>query len=732
LGTAQIKDADAAVSAAAEEIAVLCGNLPLFLTICGGVIAGYEGDPSWKTEVVGMLVEDRVGLIEDSTGDRTVERLVDSSLSMLKDEQTSLVFMALGVCPEDVLVELPVARLICGTDADVVATGKLSSMSMRRIVKTLLDRHLLQGSFTNGVQMHDIVRDLVRSRLGGEGGIRLKQRVLVAAFAAACPADGCAADDAVGQYVEQALQTHMLEALLPSPLDDVDAQAWLLHANELIVTNAATAFGSAALEALSASKQGAGDLVGAARVVWAARLVKGLSAASSTELAYRTTDFLESANDPSCAEFEVDVLSAAYFLDISSERHTHAQNRRVTVLTASGTETFQSKFAMFMAEYMKGFMAWSYWTPPRPLADVRAAQLQIRQSITIGVEACGLSDIPCQRHVAALCWPLLATITAHTCDMDDWNPELCGGEAALVEAMEHWTKTDRKCGLEAKADGTMFSLNLYLWGTAPRVLALYFGRVSALVQWAKDAVADYNALDLRRTRDYLANSYEIMHGRVGIQLLVNLGRPAEAFTVLDAMGFTWSDDGFALYDVWFSAMTTGMPGFAKDADAVWQRLLLYAASPQSAALDAEVGAWIPAPAAIAQHERDETITQFLYMGMLGLAASVFLRLDRDDEAAEAARILVSPEHGCLLQNDLAHGHGVLGQVAAKRGDVEAAGGHFGRALQAATASRFPLWEVIAARDWKRAVPASGAAADAAIDAACAKMGKTRAELELAL
>jgi hypothetical protein len=54
--------------------------------------------------------------------------------------------------------------------------------------------------------------------------------------------------------------------------------------------------------------------------------------------------------------------------------------------------------------------------------------------------------------------------------------------------------------------------------------------------------------------------------------------------------------------------------------------------------------------------------------------------------------------------------------------VSAFFGHFGRALQAAAASRFPQ------RDWKRAVPASGAEADAAIDAACAKMGKSCSEL----
>jgi hypothetical protein len=214
------------------------------------------------------------------------------------------------------------------------------------------------------------------------------------------------------------------------------------------------------------------------------------------------------------------------------------------------------------------------------------------------------------------------------------------------------------------------------------------------------------------------------------QLLVTIGRPAEACAVLGAMGFAWSDEGFALYDLAFAAFQ--LPGFDQDADAVWQRLLLYAASPQSAASDAEVGAWIPAPAAIAQHVRDQPICSFLHMGMLSLAASVFLRLGRDDDAAEAARNLETPEHGCFLPSDHPHGHGVLGQVAAKRGDAEAAGGHFGRALEAAVSSRFPLLEVIAARDWKRAVPASGAAADAVIDAACAKMGKPRAQLALVL
>jgi hypothetical protein len=196
------------------------------------------------------------------------------------------------------------------------------------------------------------------------------------------------------------------------------------------------------------------------------------------------------------------------------------------------------------------------------------------------------------------------------------------------------------------------------------------------------------------------------------------------------MGFTWSDTGFALYDSFFAALSQMFPGHVQGTDAAFHRLVLYLASPQTAALDAEVSAWIPVPAALAQLERDQFWSQqWGLMGLLDVAAAAFLQLGRDDDAAEVARILVSPEHHCVQHRDRARAHSVLGQVAAKRGDVEEAGGHFCRALQAAAASRFPLVEVLAARDWKRAVGASAAAAaDAAIDAACVKMGKSRGQL----
>jgi hypothetical protein len=653
---------------------------------------------------------------------------------MIKDESICLAFLALGVCPEDVLVVLPVAQLIC--DAEPQLAGKLNAVVLRRSIKALVDRHLLQGNIASGVQMHDVVRDLVRSRLGGEDGIRVKQRAVVRAFVAACPAGGWPSNDAVGQYAALALATHMAEAMFPNLFDDEEAQAWLLHSEEAIVSNIATVLGSAKLSELSAAKEAAGDLVGAARVAWAARSVKQLPAARSVELAYRTVALLESANDPNCITFEVAVLGKAIAFSFKGE--AIAFSRRLALLASSGA-TFASKRGEFLGAagpalgvlFAAGMAGWPY-----NVAEVRSAFFLFRQATqTHMVEASRLSDVTWEQQMACLVNAMSCIWSASTCDMDDWNPLLCGGEAALEEALAHYTQTNGQCGkdMQSKDAG---GRDDYRFGQAGVLLALFFGNLPPIAQWAVDATAAYNELDLPETRNYVAQYLEVWESRSACSLLVSLNRLTEAHALLEAMGFTWSDAGFALYDSFFAALSQVFPCFVKDADAVFHRLVLYLASPQTAALDAEVSAWIPAPAALAQHERDQFYCQHWGLkGLLDVAAAAFLQLGRDDDAAEVARILVSPEHHCVQHRDLARAHSVLGQVAAKRGNVEEADGHFGRALESATASRFPLLEVLAARDWKRAAGAGASAAvvaDAAIDAACVKMGKSRDQLSSVL
>ena len=64
--------------------------------------------------------------------------------------------------------------------------------------------------------------------------------------------------------------------------------------------------------------------------------------------------------------------------------------------------------------------------------------------------------------------------------------------------------------------------------------------------------------------------------------------------------------------------------------------------------------------------------------------------------------------------------------------MDEADSHFARALDEAKLSRLPMLEVLAARDWKKhALDASGRdcnEAESVIDAACAKMNKTREQI----
>ena len=112
-----------------------------------------------------------------------------------------------------------------------------------------------------------------------------------------------------------------------------------------------------------------------------------------------------------------------------------------------------------------------------------------------------------------------------------------------------------------------------------------------------------------------------------------------------------------------------------------------------------------------------------------------MRLGRDDDACEVARIMVAAEAKLEWKSVLVDAHRILGEVAAKRGDLDEADGHYANALKEATLSRIPMLRVLVARDWKaRLLEPNGrdcSATEAAIDGACAEMGargRTRGEL----
>ena len=307
-------------------------------------------------------------------------------------------------------------------------------------------------------------------------------------------------------------------------------------------------------------------------------------------------------------------------------------------------------------------------------------------------------------HVASCFYDFTVFVTSGTSDMDDWNPGLCGGEDALVESIEAYTRTNRQIAKELLL---VFPADIFLCGYHACMLAFFFGRVPALVEWSQGAAAEFKELDLPQMRDYISKVHEVMNARQSAKALVRIGRPAEAYDVLEALGFVWGEDGFAFYDLWFVAASQAMPGWAKDADEVWHRLLVYSALPQSDLLDAEVSAWIPTAAAIAEHERAYPWSMhFGCTGLLCLAAAAFLRLGRDGDAAEAARILVSPEHRCIQKADLAHGHGARRAWAGGREARRLEGGRL--ALRKGARSRIG-----------QPLPAAGGAGGTGLEAGCA-------------
>ena len=55
LRTGQVEEPDEAANEAAGRIAALVGHLPLYISICGGIICDYEGGVEWQQELPELL-----------------------------------------------------------------------------------------------------------------------------------------------------------------------------------------------------------------------------------------------------------------------------------------------------------------------------------------------------------------------------------------------------------------------------------------------------------------------------------------------------------------------------------------------------------------------------------------------------------------------------------------------------------------------------------------------------
>jgi tetratricopeptide (TPR) repeat protein len=304
-------------TAAAEKVVELCGYLPLYIGICGGIVSGYEGDAVWEDELVAMLEDDRLGVMEESGAD---DCIVSTSLRVLKDDMAESIFVGLGLCPEDVPVPVAAVQLIYE-----VMTGKMATaVTVAESLAKLADRSLLQGSAVNGVHPHDLVRDYMRRKLGGEDAIREKQRPLLQSIIAA-QSDGGGWPGTLGTYVHLSLRQHMEEALLADPVVDSEAQAWVDSAddvlNDFVVRQASDVIGASALQAWSGQDQAAGELFSAAsRLLCASTTAEtrgtahgwGAQSAATTELVDEALALLARCDTPRSRTLEALVIGSQF------------------------------------------------------------------------------------------------------------------------------------------------------------------------------------------------------------------------------------------------------------------------------------------------------------------------------------------------------------------------------------------------------------------------------------
>lgn len=155
LGTIAGADRVRAEPEAADELAELCGNLPLAVRIAGNRLASR---PQWSiAHLVSLLRDEGTRLAALSAGDLRVRSAFEMSHRRLSDPARR-VFRRLAVLPgPDFGVELA-----------AVATG-LPEGQARLYIDELVDANLLQTSVDDGrYSFHDLIRLFARERLEAE------------------------------------------------------------------------------------------------------------------------------------------------------------------------------------------------------------------------------------------------------------------------------------------------------------------------------------------------------------------------------------------------------------------------------------------------------------------------------------------------------------------------------------------------------------------------------------
>ena len=277
-------------------------------------------------------------------------------------------------------------------------------------------------------------------------------------------------------------------------------------------------------------------------------------------------------------------------------------------------------------------------------------------------------------------------------------------------------------------------------GFVTTILALWYGNIDACKKWHQKSHQIFDELDLPRYGwfDQTDNQPELATIMTNVMpAFATLGLYEEMSSLMRAVGYSWDKDGLGRIDYWEKWSASNSLWVNNKYRVISYRLLVFLSAPSGTIDDAEVEAFMPSPQELADIERGFFCGRIRGQEDLpSFGARAFLKLGRDDDAYELSKIAVSPKQKSIKKGNLMTCHSILGQVAAKRGHLEEAEGHFANALKEAQLSRLPMLELLAARDWKKHLlepyGRDVGVAEAVIDGACAKMKKTREQLEVVL
>ena len=222
---------------------------------------------------------------------------------------------------------------------------------------------------------------------------------------------------------------------------------------------------------------------------------------------------------------------------------------------------------------------------------------------------------------------------------------------------------------------------------------------------------------------------------MGLCTLVVIERYDAIESILKTWGFDLSPDGMECLQAYVADAKKMMPPTVEEEEVLLFQLLILLAMPKDQINETEVNSWMPSPERLAEMQRTNAFLRcFGFHDIMGfIGARVYLKLGREDDAHEVARLAVLPEQKNTKLQTYIYSASIIGQIEARRGNLDESHAQFTVALEKSKLlTEMPMFELLAARDWKKhlLVPNGRdcSVAEVAIDAACAKMDKTREQL----